>query len=151
MNKKLDLFAALAVLTIISIIVYVTARTILLFFVEYTLIESFFAVMLLLGEFFIILHTLGYVVNIARAGSGNKQVFSSGPTGLAEPSVAVLVAARHEPKEVLESTFITLYGLNYKNKTIYFLDDSSEDKYQKEAEELSKELINELKELARTL
>ena len=57
-----------------------------------------------------------------------------------EPPVAILVAARHEPKSVLENTFVMLNNLNYKNKFIYFLDDSSDAKYQKEAEELSDEL-----------
>ncbi|MDD5614001.1 MAG: glycosyltransferase, partial [Candidatus Omnitrophica bacterium] len=55
------------------------------------------------------------------------------------PSVAVLVAARHEPKEVLEATLITLNAMHYKNKKIYLLDDSSIDSYKKEAEELASE------------
>ncbi|MDD5566072.1 MAG: glycosyltransferase, partial [Candidatus Omnitrophica bacterium] len=56
-----------------------------------------------------------------------------------EPPVAILVAARHEPKEVLENTFLTLRNLRYGNKVIYLLDDSSEEKYAQEAEELARE------------
>jgi cellulose synthase (UDP-forming) len=54
--------------------------------------------------------------------------------------VAILVAARHEPREVLEETFTSLINLNYDNKKIFFLDDSSDESYKREAEELADEL-----------
>jgi cellulose synthase (UDP-forming) len=54
-----------------------------------------------------------------------------------EPSIAVIVAARHEPKEVLEETFISLRNLAYENKEIYFLDDSSDERYKNDAEDLT--------------
>jgi cellulose synthase (UDP-forming) len=56
-----------------------------------------------------------------------------------QPPVAILVAARHEPKSILENTFMTLRNINYQNKKIYFLDDSSEEKYMGEADKLCKD------------
>ncbi|HOY10885.1 MAG TPA: glycosyltransferase, partial [Candidatus Omnitrophota bacterium] len=53
------------------------------------------------------------------------------------PDIAILVAARHEPREVLEDTFISLNNLNYPNKEIFLLDDSSDEKYKNEALELA--------------
>ena len=55
------------------------------------------------------------------------------------PPVAIVVAARHEPKSILEKTFSTLKALDYENKKIYLLDDSSEESFQKEADLLAKE------------
>ncbi|UCD14931.1 MAG: glycosyltransferase, partial [Candidatus Omnitrophota bacterium] len=93
-------------------------------------------------ELFLIIHALGYVINVFRIFL--KQNDSTSPTVDAElksqPPVAVLVAARHEPKEVLEETFITINNMNYKNKQVYFLDDSSDENYKKDADALSEEL-----------
>ncbi|MBW8001880.1 MAG: glycosyltransferase [Planctomycetes bacterium] len=54
------------------------------------------------------------------------------------PSVAILIPARHEPSEVMENTILCCYNLSYPSKTIYLLDDSSEEKYKKEAERIAK-------------
>lgn len=134
--KKRDLFNAFAVLAIISIMVYMITRATLLFFAEYKLIERVLAIILLLCEFFVIIHGFGYVVNILRIMNSRLEDIPKIKPGLEEPSVAILVAARHEPKEVLENTFITLNNLAYKNKNVYFLDDSSLEEYKQEAQVL---------------
>ncbi|MBL7130853.1 MAG: glycosyltransferase [Candidatus Omnitrophica bacterium] len=133
----------LAVLSLIATLIYIIIRLGLFLIGGYSLIDKVFSVMLMLGEFFVLLHSVGYVLNILRVLSGRKKDLSAGEIKeeelTNEPSVAILVAARHEPREVLEGTFRTITGLNYKNKAVYFLDDSSDDKYKKEAEELSRQ------------
>ena len=143
MGKRLFI-NSLIILAVIAIMVYVIARTILVGYAEYAGLDRVTAVLLLLGEFFIILHGIGYTFNIFRAYQSKKkldelQKIAHEKLGK-EPSIAILVAARHEPKEVLEETFTSLRNLNYNNKKIYFLDDSSEEKYKKEAEGLAGEL-----------
>lgn len=138
MKLKRYLLDSLIVLALIAILVYVIARTTLFLFAEYTLIEKLFAIMLIFGEFFVLIHGFGYVLNIFRVMRKKKEPdFVAGGIPATESSVAILVAARHEPKEVLKNTFITLKNLNYGNKRIYFLDDSSDEKYKREAEELA--------------
>lgn len=140
--KKKDLPNILTLMSMAAIIIYVIVRTMLFFFAEYNAVEKTFAVILIAGEFFVLIHALGYSINIikaafAREGAwGNLSRLEKGK----EPSVAVIVAARHEPREILEKTFITLNAMDYANKTIYFLDDSSDEGYKKEAEELCKDL-----------
>lgn len=131
-------------MAVIAILVYVVIRTALFLFAEYTSINKLFAILLILGEFFVLLHALGYVVNIFKVSrkekaATEKQQLGIGREGPDEPSVAVLVAARHEPKGVLKSTFVTINTMNYKNKQAYLLDDSSLEEYKKEADELSQE------------
>jgi cellulose synthase (UDP-forming) len=143
MNKRL-LINSLILLALIAIMVYVVTRSVLLGYADYEGFDKVTAFLLLFGEFFIILHGIGYTLNIFRAYKYQK--LQSRPCQIAcistgqEPSVAILVAARHEPKHILEDTFISLKNIKYKNKEIFLLDDSSDEKYSKEADELSSEL-----------
>jgi cellulose synthase (UDP-forming) len=127
-----------------AIIVYVVVRTTLFLFATYTPIEKVLALILIFGEFFVLLHALGYVFNVLRVFRTQKTAAEERQLPPAsqlrpEPSVAILVAARHEPKEVLQGTFITINTINYKNKEVYLLDDSSLEEYKKEAAELAEE------------
>lgn len=142
--SKKDFYSTAVLLVIISIVFYLIVRISLFLTGKYTVIEKFFAVLLILGETFVLMHALGYVVNVFRVmmrpAESLQTKIKSMPAGVENPAVAVLVAARHEPKQVLEETFITINNLDYGNKQVYLLDDSTDDKYKKEAEELSREL-----------
>lgn len=140
--KKRDLTSLLALMSMSATIIYIVVRKALFIFSDYSNVEKFFAVMLVAGELFVLMHALGYSLNIIKSAFSRKAAAPRLP-GLEkghEPSVAVIVAARHEPKEVLERTFMTLKAMDYVNKTVYFLDDSSDEQYKKEAEELCEEL-----------
>ena len=134
----------MALLAVMSITVYVVVRALFVGFSDYSGIDMVTSVFLMLAEFFVILHGVGYVLNVIRAyhrrGQSEALLELSHTVLREEPAVAVIVAARHEPKEVLEETFIGLINLKYGNKDVYFLDDSSDEKYKKEAEELCGEL-----------
>jgi cellulose synthase (UDP-forming) len=140
---KRDRFDAMAIAAIIAILVYMVVRTVISLSADYKPFEKLLAFLLIGGEFFILIHGIGYSMNVFRVFIRQKkprqrELFPE--TRLeTEPSVAILVAARHEPKKVLNDTFITINNINYKNKTVYFLDDSSEDRYRREAEELAAE------------
>lgn len=134
-----DLFQAAAILSITAILVYVIVRTTLFLFAEYTNLERFFAILLISGEFFVLIHGFGYVLNILKVLQKKKEPGIESSMSEIGPDVAILVAAKNEPKEVLENTFITLNSINYRNKRVYFLDDSSGEKYRREAEELARD------------
>jgi len=121
---------------VISIIVYVVIRAVLLSSAAYKGTEKIFGVILICGELFVVMHGLGYVLNILKILNYPQKPEIAKSEDKEEPSVAILVAARHEPKEVLRDTFITLCNLNYKNKAVYFLDDSSDEKHKQEADEI---------------
>lgn len=125
-------------LAVAAICIYFIARVILFTYWELTLIERFVAFLLLISEVFILIHAAGFILSVLRIKRPKKQ-----PPLLQElkshPSVAVVVAARHEPKHILHETFTTLANLDYPNKNIYLLDDSTDEKYHKEADELGRE------------
>ncbi|MBU0683699.1 MAG: glycosyltransferase, partial [Candidatus Omnitrophica bacterium] len=142
-----DIISAMVLFALISIVVYMTVRAALVLYADYSFFEKSFSIVLILGEFFILVHSFGYALNILKVYRFQKedafrQVLGEMPSS--GPEVAVLVAARHEPREVLEETFASLYNLKYKNKKIYFLDDSSDEKYLKEAEGIAEEFELEL-------
>lgn len=135
---------SLVLMSVMAIIVYVVVRAVFFGYADYSGVDKISSLFLLIGEFFIIFHGIGYVMNVARAYNAKKMQEKSDETAHVkmkeEPSVAIIVAARHEPRQVLEDTFISLVNLNYKNKEVYFLDDSSDEKYKMEADEITKEL-----------
>ncbi|HPM40904.1 MAG TPA: glycosyltransferase [bacterium] len=124
---------------IIAITVYAIVRIVLTVALapEYSLTDRLFSFGLLLAELFILLHATGYAVALLRATRANDiGEIPVPPLPYPPPGVAILVAARHEPREVLEETFRNLTNIRYPSKTIYFLDDSSDEKYLREAEEI---------------
>ena len=127
---------------IIAIIIYAIVRIFYTFALspEYVLVDRIFSFTLLFGEMFLLVHALGYGIDLYKSTSvsvrdASDEHFFNIPSP--PPEIAILVAARHEPKDVLERTFTALKNLRYPSKHIYFLDDSSEQKYKREAEELA--------------
>ena len=143
MHKKILINTGIS-LCIVSITVYLIVRIILCGYSGYTGIDKACSLLLLGTEIFILLHTVGYFINILRSYNLKEPTWagSSWPKDTIRntPLVAIIVAARHEPKKVLEETFISLINISYANKEIYFLDDSSDEKYKREAEALTQEL-----------
>ncbi|MFA6636689.1 MAG: glycosyltransferase family 2 protein [Candidatus Omnitrophota bacterium] len=142
--KKRMLVDAAGLMAVVSIVVYVVVRAVFVGYSGYSGPDMASALLLLLGEFFIIVHGIGYILNVSRAYNSDKikeDLENRAHQKLSmEPSVAVVVAARHEPKKVLEDTLRSLSDLKYRNKEVYLLDDSTDDKYKKEAEEITKDL-----------
>lgn len=124
----------------IAIMIYAIVRIVftVLFAPEYTVVERLFSFMLLAAECFLLMHAMGYTIALLRARRrlrAQKETYF--PMPIPPPEVAVLVAARHEPREVLEKTFRSIVNLRYPNKRVYFLDDSSDESYRREAEEIA--------------
>lgn len=138
-DSRKSVVLALAGFAVIAILIYFIARSLLFLYSAYTGIEKVSAVLLISSELFVLLHGLGYVLNIINATSfkGNGLHFKAVSFN-SKPPVAILVAARHEPKEVIENTILTINNIDYPNKELYFLDDSSDERYMKEADELSR-------------
>ncbi|MBN2352958.1 MAG: glycosyltransferase [Spirochaetales bacterium] len=103
-----------------------------------------YACVFLLAELFLITQNAGFFLTIWRVARGARAAARPAPEPPAlvpgaYPRVAVLVVARHEPRDVLEPTVTTLRNLNYPAKDLFFLDDSTEERYIKEADELAVE------------
>lgn len=134
----------LGILAILAAMTYLIVRGVLLERAQYSVTDGIFAVLILLAEAFILFHGIGYAIAILWSQKKAK-IIESISQGVpqegreAQPFVAILIPARHEPKEVLAETFITVNNIEYKNKRVYFLDDSIKEEFHREAEELARE------------
>ncbi len=128
----------LVCLTIVLACAYIATRMIL----QSNLLTGFNASTiissaLLMTEAFVVFQSCSYALNFISALKAKEPPKAEILDWENAPKVAILVPARHEPYEILEHTFLCLKNLDYPNKVIYFLDDSSEEKYCREAEELA--------------
>lgn len=135
--RKTYLIQALTVLLLINLIVYFVCRAVFVSYKTYSLLEKVLSIFLFIAEAFVLLHAFGYFIGLYRLVK-SKKLKPEIKELTSSPPVAVLIPARHEPKKVLESTVISCHNLSYPAKTIYILDDSSEQKYKDEAEEIAK-------------
>ncbi len=134
--------SVLAVWGMLNIVLYAFFR--ILFFVTTPLspVGVGYACVFLLAELFLIVQNTGFFLTIWRIARRARAARPPEPPALApgaHPRVAVLVVARHEPRDVLEPTVTTLRNLNYPAKDLFFLDDSTEERYRREADQLADE------------
>lgn len=141
MKSKLIIVLGLF-LSLFLLIVYLVTRLSLFLIADYSYIEKLFAVLLIVSELFILLHALGYILNIFAVIKHRENENFYHKKLKEQPPVAVLVAARHEPKDVLEKTVVTLLNLKYQNKTVYLLDDSSDEYFKRQVDELGQQYNN---------
>ena len=94
-------------------------------------------VAMFLAEAFVIFQSIGYGINILYSFRNPPPPRAPIPDWSKAPPVAILMPARHEPTEVLNRTLACLKNLDYPNKTVYFLDDSTDPEYLRAAEQLA--------------
>ncbi len=127
----------LPVLTMISIAIYSCIRLFFFFTADYGFWDKLFAIFLILGEAYMIIHALGFMINVFKIDRQKAAPPAKIPEG-SHPSVAVVVAAKHEPKEVLERTFTTLASMDYPDFNLYLLDGSTDEKYIQQDKDISR-------------
>lgn len=128
----------LPILCIVLAVLYLLVRTFLFLILDYHWYEKTAALFLLFAETFIIIHGIGYFLEIYHVvirGKGLVQPDDSPPPLESYPPVAIIVSSFNEPLEVVEDTLVTFYNLTYANKYIYFLDDTRYDLPGQEPEE----------------
>ncbi|OGN61084.1 MAG: cellulose synthase [Chlamydiae bacterium RIFCSPHIGHO2_12_FULL_27_8] len=125
-------------LTILLTFIYFGMRVYLAAAAEHRWYEDVLATILLLAEAFILIHAIGYVMEIIQVIFSNKSLTEEESYLNAKletfPSVAVLIPSYHEPIKMLEDTLICTYNLTYQNRSIFLLDDTRYDKYDSEEE-----------------
>lgn len=136
-NRVLGFLAAISV---ISISIYFFVRIYFFGAGQYSTGNFIFGLLLLIGEIYMIVQAIGFMLGVFRI-SNKRDFYKIEPLlGKDQPWVAVVVAAKEEPKEVLFETFVTLRSLDYKNKNIYLLDDSVDKKFLKQDKEICQKL-----------
>ena len=91
----------------------------------YSLVDRIASIFLMLGTLYIMVHSLGYANSMVKASWGYNEVRRRAFTPHAAPRVACLLATFNEPPEVVEETIAALANMEYDNKEIVILDDST--------------------------
>jgi cellulose synthase (UDP-forming) len=94
--------------------------------------------MFFVAETFILFHSFFFFVDVFRENLRPIVPLQKAPDK--DASVAILIPARHESKEIVETTLLTCKNIAYENKNVYLLDDSTIESYKREARELSEKL-----------
>ena len=136
--SKTKILAVLALLTMLSVFLYLMVRTALFFIADYLWYEKSVAFLLLFAEAFILTHSIGYFLNLFHVITRPKDSGIIEPSAELEkyPPVAIIVSSYKEPLHVVEDTIICFYNLTYPNKHLYFLDDTRYDLPQDNPEEM---------------
>jgi len=136
-GSRTSLIIGLIVVALTLLCVYATFRGASLFNPGYRGIDRFFAILLLGAEAFILLHGIGYFAAAFRATKGYKVTKTRLFVPSTESPVAVIIASFNEEPAMLEDTIVSITNLDYHNKRVYLLDDSTKEDLQKGAETLA--------------
>lgn len=138
---KAFLLGGFVFLTMSSVTVYLAARFVFFMLADYRWYEQVIASFLLAAEAFILVHSLGYFLNIFRITVHSGEIAAAPPpVEIPEsyPPVAIIVSSYKEPLEVVEDTLTCFYNLTYPNKRLYFLDDTRYDLPGQDPEEMAR-------------
>ncbi len=140
-NKSWILFLPMALL-LIAIVFYVIFRAYFFWQAHLTPLETVFSVLYFMAETFILLHCFFFFLSIVSDNMHREDPQRKEPGE--DASVSILIPARHEPKKVVENTLLTCKSIEYDNKKVYLLDDSSIETFKQESRDLSAALGVEL-------
>lgn len=121
--------SALVLLTLLCI--YVLFRGVSLFNPGYRWIDHLFAILLICAEIFVIFHAIGYLATVVRALRDYNVTKTRVFLPFIEPLVGVVIASFNEDVAMLEDTIVSATNLEYANKKVYILDDSTDENLQK--------------------
>lgn len=137
-HSRSSLLYGLVVVALTFLCVYATFRGASLFNPGYRWIDRVFATLLLGAEAFILFHGIGYLSTVFKAIRGYKVTKTRLFVPSTEPPVAVVIASFNEDLAMLEDTITSVTNLDYANKRVYLLDDSTKEDLHKGAEALAK-------------
>lgn len=136
--------------SILLAILYFIVRSYIYLFSAKFWYESVIGILLLISEGFIILHVIGYLVDLINVFKNKltSKILKEKPRKQTFPAVVILIPSYKEPIDILKNTIVNCYNLTYKNKKIILLDDTRYElkdqdikkmqQYKKELEELCK-------------
>ena len=133
-NRKL---VALTWLGLAFLALYSLTIGLALFEPGYSLLDRISSAFLLFGLLFIAVHGVGYSGSILKALRLYRETRSRFFLPANAPKVACIVASFNEPPDVLEETVSSLLTLDYANKEIVILDDSTKETSRESAREIA--------------
>lgn len=121
----------------ILMLLYVGSMSLALFQPGYTFWDRVGSVMLMFGMLFILMHGLGYANSVIKASWAYREIQSHLFATAHTPKVVCIVACYNEPADVLDETIGSVSALDYANKEIVILDDSTREESRQAARDIA--------------
>jgi membrane glycosyltransferase len=140
-RRKVILAAGALLFSIFSIaimIYFFFFRVFLFFRGGYLLLDWIPAFLLLFGEMFLLFHSFGFAVSMIK--SLRYTYPSSAKTIPLEPFVAVLIPTYSEPLRLVKRTLKAALDMDYKNKKVFWIDDTDNPEIVKRSRKLAEKL-----------
>jgi cellulose synthase (UDP-forming) len=103
----------------------------------YSFADRIANILLILGTLFIFIHGLGYANSMIKASLAYDEVKRRVFSPQREPKVVCLIACFNEPLPVLEETVAAMTNMDYGNKEVVILDDSTKEEIRQGVRELA--------------
>ncbi|MBL7208728.1 MAG: glycosyltransferase [Dehalococcoidia bacterium] len=136
-RRGLSILSVMALLAIVTLSLYVVFRGVAFLDPSYTWLDRLFAVFLLGAEVFIFIHAISYFLTTIKATGKytvtKEHVFAA----TAEPTTAVIIATFNEEPGILEDTVISAVNLDYTQKKVYVVDDSTNENLRRGIQDLA--------------
>ena len=136
-RRGLSILSIMALLAIVALSLYVVFRGIAFLDPGYTWLDRLFAVFLLGAELFIFTHAIAYLLTTIKATGRytitKERVFAPA----VEPATAVIIAAFNEEPSLLEETVISAINLDYAQKKVCIVDDSTNEDLRRGIQDLA--------------
>ncbi len=136
-RRGLSILSTSALLALVALSVYVVFRGMAFFGPGYSLLDRLFALLLLCAELFIFTHAVGYSLSTIKATGRYTITKEHVFTPLDEPATAVIIATFNEEPGILEETVISAINLDYAQKKVYIVDDSTDEELRKGIQDLA--------------
>ncbi|MBI5223386.1 glycosyltransferase [Candidatus Micrarchaeota archaeon] len=125
LGRRLAFPLVLATVIIVFASIYLIIRASTLFSSDYGVFERLWAMIFLVSELFIFLNILGFLLSILKSTANYKTVTESYFAPYSNESVSCFICSYNEPLEILEETILSVLNVNYENKELILLDDST--------------------------
>ncbi len=136
-RHSLSILSSVALLAIVALSFYAVFRGIAVFGPGYTLLDRLFAIVLLGVECFIFIQAIAFLLVTIKATKRYKVTKEYLFAPAMEPATAVLIATFNEEPSILEETVISVVNLDYAQKTIYIVDDSTNENLRQGIQDLA--------------
>lgn len=128
---------AITWISLAFMLIYVGSIGLALFQPGYSFWDRIASLFLLFGLIFIVVHGFGYANSMIKASWGYRATRPPLFASSNEPGVACLIASFNEPYEVLEGTVAAVMALDYPNKQVFILDDSTKEESRQAARQIA--------------
>lgn len=124
-RRNMSLPTVISLFIIVFASIYLVLRANTFFSSEFGILEKFWGAIFLIAELFVFTNILGFLISIIKSTVSYKTIAESYFAPYSNESVSCFICSYNEPIEILEETIASVLNIDYENKELFLLDDST--------------------------